>query len=635
NSAFQNEDLDDYDSDCDDISSAKATLMANISSCDSDVLSEVPYSVTYPNDMINQDVQEISYSEQTHIDNIIPYSKYLQESQDAVIHDTNSSAPNDLLVLSLVEQMTDHVANLDKENQINKMAQRIQPTLYDGSAIAKKHDVISIIDDEETLILEEESRSKIIEAPSELPKVSLINESLKKLKYHRTSFDKVVKKRTTYDAITAGAWGFEHTKAYFLTEIIPFIKVLKDTFNAFDKTLIDEINEVQNVFNQMEAAVDQCSVDKNDLEIQIKQLRIDNDQLLNQFKSQEIMHTAVNSVDILDMSKSCVDECNKFLELETELLKKKDFIEKEVYDKLVKSYLTLEKHCISLELATQLNQEIFQKDNFGENQNAPTFNQLFEINELKAQSQEKDMVIRKLKDMIKPMSGKDSVEKVKKDIDEIETINIELEHSVAKLLSKNENLRQEREHLKSIYKDQFDSIKKTREKVFAVAALKNELRKIKGKNIVDTAVSTPIATTIAPGMYKLDIEPISHRLKNNRDAHEVYLEKTIENNDTLRGLVECARKQNPSESLLESACMFTKHVQELLVYVSKTCPNVTRPSEKLVVVTPMNKDKKVRFAKPVTSSSNIPKQTDFLKTIDSNKPLFPSTPYGKVKLLQE
>ncbi|GJY24446.1 hypothetical protein Tco_0398104 [Tanacetum coccineum] len=106
--------------------------MANLSSCDSDVLSEVPYFDTYPNDMINQDVQEMPYSEQTHIvdfldneitsdSNIIPYSQYLQESQDAGIQDTNSSAPNDLLVLSLVEQMTDHVANLDKENQTNKM----------------------------------------------------------------------------------------------------------------------------------------------------------------------------------------------------------------------------------------------------------------------------------------------------------------------------------------------------------------------------------------------------------------------------------------------------------------------------------------------------------------------------------
>ncbi|GJZ70174.1 hypothetical protein Tco_0633724, partial [Tanacetum coccineum] len=87
------------------------------------------------------------------------------------------------------------------------------------------------------------------------------------------------------------------------------------------------------------------------------------------------------------------------------------------------------------------------------------------------------------------------------------------------------------------------------EKVFAIAALKNELRKLKGKNVVDTAILTPIATTIAPGMFKLDIEPISHRLKNNMDAHEEYLKKTIENTNTIRGLVERARIQNPNEPL--------------------------------------------------------------------------------------
>ncbi|GKC47602.1 retrovirus-related pol polyprotein from transposon TNT 1-94, partial [Tanacetum coccineum] len=154
--------------------------------------------------------------------------------------------------------------------------------------------------------------------------------------------------------------------------------------------------------------------------------------------------------------------------------------------------------------------------------------------------------------------------------------------------------------------------------------LKNELRKLKGKNVVDTAVSKPNAT-IALGMFKLDIEPISYRLKNNGDAHEVYIEKTIENTDTLYGFVERARTLNPSKPLLESACMFTKHVQELLVYVSQTCPNSPKPSEKLVAVTPINKDKIVRFAEPVTSSSNIPKQTYSLKTKYSNKPLLTST----------
>nr|GEZ80504.1 integrase, catalytic region, zinc finger, CCHC-type, peptidase aspartic, catalytic [Tanacetum cinerariifolium] len=126
-------------------------------------------------------------------------------------------------------------------------------------------------------------------------------------------------------------------------------------------------------------------------------------------------------------------------------------------------------------------------------------------------------------------------------------------------------------------------------------------------------------------MFKLDMEPISPRVKNNKDAHEVYIKKTIEYTDTLRGFVKRARTQNSSEPLLESACMFTKHVQELLIYVSSTCPNSPKPSEKLVVVTQMNNDKRVRFAKPVTSSSNIPKQTNSLKTKDSNKPLLTST----------
>ncbi|GJT75158.1 hypothetical protein Tco_1041883 [Tanacetum coccineum] len=210
-------------------------------------------------------------------------------------------------------------------------------------------------------------------------------------------------------------------------------------------------------------------------------------------------------------------------------------------------------------------------------------------------------------------------------MDEIKTINIELEHSVAKLLFENERLHKEIEHLKKIYKDQFDSIKRTRalskeqyasliaqlnsksldnedligqiqEKVFATTTLQSELRRLKGKNVLDSATTITNATTIAPGMFKLDIEPLSHRLKNNRDSHEDYLKKTIENTNTIRRLVERARKQNPSEPLLDSACKFTKHVQELLVYVSQTCPSFTKPSEKLVAVTPMNKVKKVRFS---------------------------------------
>ncbi|GKD99111.1 reverse transcriptase domain-containing protein, partial [Tanacetum coccineum] len=96
NAAYQADDLDAYDSDCDEISTAKAVLIANFSSYGSDVLSEVPISDNTNNDMLNQSVQEISYSEPSHFvehpeneihsdSNIITYSQYLIESQNAVV----------------------------------------------------------------------------------------------------------------------------------------------------------------------------------------------------------------------------------------------------------------------------------------------------------------------------------------------------------------------------------------------------------------------------------------------------------------------------------------------------------------------------------------------------------------------
>ncbi|GJQ90994.1 hypothetical protein Tco_0002133 [Tanacetum coccineum] len=122
--------------------------------------------------------------------------------------------------------------------------------------------------------------------------------------------------------------------------------------------------------------------------------------------------------------------------------------------------------------------------------------------------------------------------KVKKDIDDFEIINIELEHSVAKLLTENEHLNKENDHLKKTYKDLYDPIKKTRvqtkdhndslieqlnkksienanlkaqiqEKVFANATLKNKLRKIKG-----TSVDTKFAKPSILG------KPILHPLRN-------------------------------------------------------------------------------------------------------------------------
>nr|GEZ70590.1 hypothetical protein [Tanacetum cinerariifolium] len=65
------------------------------------------------------------------------------------------------------------------------------------------------------------------------------------------------------------------------------------------------------------------------------------------------------------------------------------------------------------------------------------------------------------------------------------------------------------------------------DKFASVQALKNELRKLKGKNVVDTTVLKP-ATTIAPGMFKIDLEPLAPKLMKYREAYKDYLKYTQE-----------------------------------------------------------------------------------------------------------
>ncbi|GJU16223.1 hypothetical protein Tco_1144189 [Tanacetum coccineum] len=653
NAAYQADDLDAYDSDCDELNFAKVALMANLSHYGSDALAEVHNHDNMNNNAVNQVVQ------------------YVIESQQATIQNSNSSTQQDDLILSVIEQLKTQVANCTKINLENKSvndtltaelerykeqvkvlkegqnvdlrskdnvsdtcaqsveidllkqtlsehlkekesllqtvtllkndfkkeesrnidreialekqikhldnivfkrdqsaqtvhmltkpqffydnttkqalgfqnpfylqkAQQSKPKLYVGDIIVQTNPIV-IPDSEETLALAEESRSKMllkhkdnmmlekekqnsvnsseptlsirptnVEVPKELPKVSMVNTSLKKLKYHLANFDVVVKERTTPTAIIEGSWGFEHTKACFRDEIIPFVKALKDLFSTFNQHLVDELSEVQNVFYQMEQAMEQHRIESKTFEVKMNQVLNENERLLEQVMSKDIVNLLVNpSVENDSVN---VHECQKCLKLETEL--QTDFVKRETYDKLFKSFTILEKHCISLEVDTQLKQEIFQRENSVSNQSVPSFDQLFELNELKAQSQEKDTVIKKLKERIKSLSGKMDKDKIKQDFEEIETINIELDHRVTKLIAENE-------HLKQTYKQLYDSIKPARirskeqcddlinqvniksaeisdlnaslqEKALAITALKDELRKLKGKALVDNNVS--------------------------------------------------------------------------------------------------------------------------------------------------
>nr|GEU84881.1 retrovirus-related Pol polyprotein from transposon TNT 1-94 [Tanacetum cinerariifolium] len=445
------------------------------------------------------------------------------------------------------------------------------------------------------------SSTTIVEVPKELSKVSMVNSSLKKLKFHLASFDMVVKERTTATAITEGAWWFKHTKACFKDEIILFVKALKELFNSFDQFLIDELTEVQNVFNQMEQAVEQHCVEKNKFQDKMKNVLKDNEQLLEQTLSIDIMNIVVH--DHVNSAYKTVNVCERCVLIETEL--QMDFIKKECYDMLFKKYNTFEKHCISLEVDNQLKKEIFQRNNLFSKQSALTFAELFEINDLKAQSQAKDTVILKLKERLQSLSGNVEEKKVKRELKEIETINIELDHRVTKLVAENE-------HLKQTYKQLYDLIKSSRvrskeqcddlikqvnlksaevsdlnatlqEKVLVITALKETLSKLKGKVVVNEVVSLH---SIDPELLKIDVAPLAPKLRNNKTAHTDYLRHTQEETATLREIVK---------------------------------------RTKLMVVTPKNNDKKIRLTKHIQSSGNTTIKTTSFTNLVSNTPVLSST----------
>ncbi|GJY62244.1 retrovirus-related pol polyprotein from transposon TNT 1-94 [Tanacetum coccineum] len=144
----------------------------------------------------------------------------------------------------------------------------------------------------------------------------------------------LIRDPTTPDAITEGSWGFEHIKAVFKQEVIPFIKTLRELFNDCDNGLNLELNEVKKVFNQMEAAV-------------------------------ERFHICVNSLatctNCREMQQSFINEYNENLVLKAELANKKEhMVEKKVFNEIVLRCSRLENRCVNLELKLQHQKELIK-----------------------------------------------------------------------------------------------------------------------------------------------------------------------------------------------------------------------------------------------------------------------------------
>ncbi|GKB61168.1 zf-CCHC domain-containing protein, partial [Tanacetum coccineum] len=462
NAIFQSDDIHSYDSDYDEVPTTQATLMANLSNCGSDVLSEVPYTETYQNDMDNQSVQAMQYFEQIPIvdlpENEITsdWNKANKESKSESL-DVELERYKEREKLALKKKIDSLKQNLstqikekdslvetfnvfkneskqkeknyldtetDLQNEVKELknivykvgqfaqtkVQRIRPTLYDGSVISKQHVVIPVVDDEETLILEDCSVEK---------KLFEIEKKELKLENERV---------------------LEH---------IICQDVVNTVMHADIKS--DYVLPVQNTF-----------LDDN---IALDVLKMENDHLMELLVYQDLVHTAVNFLaainDYKSMEKSYLKEYNENLLLKPELSSQKNMIEQDVFIKLSNCYSKLEKHCISFELVVQQSKESFQNVKQCTNQDAPEFCDLFIINELKAQLQAKDTTI---------------------------------------------------------------------------SNLKKHIHELKGKSVADCSESMSKSKVIAPIVHNLDLEPLSPKLKNNREAHVDYIRITKENADTLRDI---------------------------------------------------------------------------------------------------
>ncbi|GJR75287.1 retrovirus-related pol polyprotein from transposon TNT 1-94 [Tanacetum coccineum] len=111
------------------------------------------------------------------------------------------------------------------------------------------------------------------------------------------------------------------------------------------------------------------------------------------------------------------------------------------------------------------------------------------------------------------------------------------------------------------------------EKALAITALKDELRKLKGKALVDNNVSNHPSD---PELHQVNVEPITPKLLNKRTAHSAYIKHSQEEAEVLKELVDHTKANYPLDPLLESAYKYTKLIQEMLSKISKTCPSINR-----------------------------------------------------------
>nr|GEU39942.1 hypothetical protein [Tanacetum cinerariifolium] len=291
NAAYQDDDLDAYDFDCDELNTAKVALMANLSHCGSDALAEVHNPDNVDNSMINQGVQRMSSSEHSNV---------------AAVQNSKTSAQQDALILSVIEQLKTQVINCTKINLDNKTindtltaelerykeqvkvlkegqnvekAQQLELKLYDGDVI-KNTCAIVIPDSKETLMLAEESRSKMLLKHDPMVLEKKVN--TKQVDYavlNQLSQDFV--KRFVPQTELSAEQDFWSQNSINYSELNPSIRPTKV--------------KVPKELPKVSMAMEQHRLESKTFKIKMNQVLNENEQLLEQVINKDIVNIVVNS----------------------------------------------------------------------------------------------------------------------------------------------------------------------------------------------------------------------------------------------------------------------------------------------------------------------------------------------------
>ncbi|GKA74532.1 hypothetical protein Tco_0780834 [Tanacetum coccineum] len=270
-------------------------------------------------------------------------------------------------------------------------AKQVQSTLYNGYEIVKNNHVLAIVHNtEDTLEIAEITRRKMHDKMKD-PECVTHKMKAKALK-EQVSASRPTKALTVYPPNTPATLvprvlptkrerGFKQTKACYLTEVIPFFKTLKEHFEGIQKALTKEVKEMKEIFEELEAEVNQHVVDKKHDKIEWKNLLITNDNLIANCLFKDVFHVAtnyeLNVSSFTDMHDAHTSLKERFLELEVELSNLRDKIQKDNHDELIKWFSNLELNHLNMQLKYQNLKESFENDTSPPTRDVPDFDSVF------------------------------------------------------------------------------------------------------------------------------------------------------------------------------------------------------------------------------------------------------------------